>query len=98
MAMMPIAIKNARYKQQFSRCRGHSMQSQELHYSLVIEWDPQDNIYVVTVPELTGCATHGHTYDEAIHQAQDAIASWIDAATQVGVPIPAPRVYAPASA
>ena len=35
------------------------------HYSMLIEWDPDDKIYVVTVPELEGCMTHGHTYEEA---------------------------------
>ena len=28
------------------------------HYSMVIQWDSRDNIYVVTVPELPGCKTH----------------------------------------
>lgn len=63
------------------------------HYSLVIQWDPDDQIYVVTVPELHGCMTHGRTYEEAILQAQDAIESWISAAQEMGFSIPEPQTY-----
>lgn len=72
------------------------MSDEELyqHYSMTIEWDPDDRIYVVRVPELPGCATHGATYEEAVRQGQDAIESWIDAARAWGDPIPAPRVVA----
>lgn len=69
-------------------------QEQYDHYSMVIEWDPEDRIYVVRVPELPGCVTHGKTYEEAVKQGQDAIESWIDAARYWGNPIPAPRVVA----
>ncbi len=48
------------------------------HYSMIIQWDDEDKIYVVTVPELPGCRTHGHTYEEAVQQGQDTIESWID--------------------
>jgi predicted RNase H-like HicB family nuclease len=64
------------------------------HYSLILEWDPRDDIYVVTVPELPGCRTHGSTYEEAVAQAQDAIASWVDAAREDGDPAPPPRTFA----
>ena len=63
------------------------------HYALVIEWDPQDAIYVVSVPELPGCMTHGHTYEEAIRQAEDAIATWVDGALEDGEELPTPRAY-----
>jgi predicted RNase H-like HicB family nuclease len=64
------------------------------HYSMIIEWDPDDKIYVVTVPELEGCMTHGRTYEEAIQQGQDAIESWIMVAEELGWTIPAPKKYA----
>jgi hypothetical protein len=37
-----------------------------LHYSMLLEWDPEDEIYVVTAPELPGCLRHGRTLEEAI--------------------------------
>ena len=61
-------------------------------YSMLIQWDEDDHIYVVTVPELPGCRTHGKTYEEAVRQGQDPIASWIDVSRELGLPIPAPRV------
>lgn len=71
-----------------------SEQEEYQHYSMVIEWDPNDKIYVVRVPELSGCVTHDKTYEEAVRQGQDAIESWIDANRAWGRPIPAPRVAA----
>ena len=61
------------------------------HYSLIIQWDERDNIYVVSVPELPGCMTHGKTYEEALQQGQDAIESWIMVAKELGRPIPPPN-------
>jgi predicted RNase H-like HicB family nuclease len=64
-----------------------------LHYSLVIEWDPRDAIYVVTVPELIGCRTHGETYTEAVTNAQEAIDSWVMVAREDGKALPEPKPY-----
>lgn len=61
-------------------------------YSLVMVWDPDDRIFVVTVPELPGCRTHGDTYEEAAAKAREAIASWVGAARHFGDPLPAPHV------
>ncbi|MBA2284484.1 MAG: type II toxin-antitoxin system HicB family antitoxin [Ktedonobacteraceae bacterium] len=60
------------------------------HYSMLIQWDPRDNIYVVTIPELSGCRTHGDTYEEAIKNALEIIALWIEDAQKAGEPIPQP--------
>lgn len=64
------------------------------HYSMILEWDPGDRIYIVTVPELKGCRTHGATLEEAVRQGRDAIESWIDAMRYWGRPIPPPRHFA----
>ena len=64
----------------------------EMHYSMIIQWDEDDKIFVVTVPELPGCMTHGHTYEEAARQGQDAIESWVMVAREMGRPVPQPRV------
>lgn len=63
------------------------------HYSMIIEWSDEDQVYVVTVPELPGCRTHGATYSEAVEQGQDAIDSWITARQASGRSIPPPRTY-----
>ena len=64
------------------------------HYSMIIQWSDEDNAYLVTVPELPGCVTHGATYEEAVRQGQDAIESWIEANRAWGRPIPAPHTVA----
>ncbi len=63
------------------------------HYSMILEWDPRDNIYVVTMPELPGCQTQGETLEEAVGQGQDALESRIDVARKQGVPTPHPRYF-----
>ena len=63
-------------------------------YSMVIEWSDEDQAYIVTVPELPGCRTHGSTYEDAVRQGQDAIDSWIAARIASGRPIPSPHAFA----
>lgn len=63
------------------------------HYSMVIEWSSEDQAYIMTVPELPGCMTHGETYTQAVQQGQDAIDSWIEASRASGRPIPSPRTF-----
>jgi predicted RNase H-like HicB family nuclease len=63
------------------------------HYSMLLEWDPHDDIYVVTVPELPGCHTHGETLEEAVKNGQEVIEAWIEAMQHWGRPIPPPRYY-----
>ncbi|WP_095198025.1 type II toxin-antitoxin system HicB family antitoxin [Mesorhizobium carmichaelinearum] len=42
------------------------------------------------VPDLPGCMSDGDTPEEAIANVQDAIASWIEAANDLGRAIPKP--------
>ncbi len=51
--------------------------SSKYHYSMIIQWHEPDKVFVVTVPELPGCRTHGRTYEEAVQQGQDAIETWL---------------------
>ncbi len=60
-------------------------------YELVIYWDQADRIFVVEVPELPGCMTHGATRTEAVQYAEEAIALWVQTAKEDGLPIPQPR-------
>ncbi len=63
------------------------------HYSMVIEWSDEDQAYIVTVPELPRCRTHGLTYQEAVSQGEDAIDSWMSARLVSGRSIPSSRVF-----
>lgn len=42
------------------------------------------------VPDLPGCMSDGDTPEQAIANVQDAIAMWIEAAHDLGRPIPRP--------
>jgi predicted RNase H-like HicB family nuclease len=67
---------------------------ESMHYSMNIQWDNDDKIFVATIPELPGCVTHGKTYEEAVQQGKDAIESWLMVAKEFGDPIPQPISYA----
>lgn len=61
------------------------------HYSMNIQWDPEDNIYIVSIPELK-VRTHGETYEDAVKNAQEVIELCLEVATQEGRPLPPPKV------
>jgi predicted RNase H-like HicB family nuclease len=71
---------------------GHD-EHEDGHYSMILEWEPEGGVYVVTVPELPGCRTHGRTYEEAVKHGQEVIELWIDSARDAGDPIPQPRYF-----
>jgi len=60
-------------------------------YELIVYWSAEDDVFVVEVPELPGCMAHGATPGEAVANAQDAIALWIEVAREDGRPIPTPK-------
>jgi len=60
-------------------------------YEITIFWSAEDDAFVVEVPELPGCMTHGSTRLEALTNAEEAITLWLDTAREFGDPIPQPR-------
>ena len=60
-------------------------------YEVIIYWSHEDAAFVAEVPELPGCAAHGHTQEAALASAQEAIRLWIDTAKEFGDPIPEPK-------
>lgn len=60
-------------------------------YELIVFWSPEDDAFVVHVPELPGCMAHGTTPAEAVGQAEQAIDLWIATARELGREIPKPR-------
>ena len=55
---------------------------------MVIERTDEANAYVVSVPELPGCITHGATQTEAVARGDEAIVTWLQTARAWGGPIP----------
>lgn len=60
----------------------------ERTYTIILEWDPEGAMYVVTVPALPGCFTQGHTVDEAIARAKEAIALYLECLIEDGELVP----------
>lgn len=61
-----------------------------MRYPIAIEPGTETTAYGVVVPDLPGCFSAGDTLDEAITNAEEAAAAWIDAALDAGERIPAP--------
>jgi predicted RNase H-like HicB family nuclease len=61
-----------------------------MRYPIVIEPGSNSQAFGVVVPDLPGCFSAGDTLEEAITQAEEAIAGWIDAALDSGMDIPNP--------
>jgi predicted RNase H-like HicB family nuclease len=62
-----------------------------LRYALVIEWSPEDDAFVVSVPDIPGLHAHGSTREEAATMGNDAVALWIAGDRETGVATPPPR-------
>ena len=63
-----------------------------LEYPVIVQpLAPEDGGgFLATVPDLPGCMSDGETPEEALANVRDAIAAWIEAAHDLGRPIPAP--------
>lgn len=59
-------------------------------YSVEFFWSDEDEAFIAVVPDLPGCSAFGETRAEAASEVENAIASWIAAATAAGNPIPKP--------
>ena len=62
-----------------------------IKYELIIYWSDEDQAFVVEVPELPGCMADGETYQAALANAEVVIQEWIDAAREMGRPVPEPK-------
>ena len=63
----------------------------KIKYELILYWSEVDQSFIVEVPELSGCAADGETYQEAVQNAEVVIQQWIETAQELGRPIPNPK-------
>lgn len=68
------------------------MLAEARRYSLLIEWSERDRVYIVGVPELPGCRTHGTTHGEAVAMGEEAVATYLAGPRHFGDPVPPPRL------
>ena len=65
--------------------------SDSYRYEIIIYWSEEDQAFIAEVPELSGCAADGGTYQEALANVQVIIQEWIETAKELGRPIPQPK-------
>ena len=58
-----------------------------MKFRVLIEKD-EDGASVAEVPSLPGCISQGKTRDEAVRNAQEAIAAYLESLKEHGEPIP----------
>jgi len=60
-------------------------------YEIIIYGSDEDEAFIAEVPELPGCAADGATHKQALANAEVVIGEWIEAARELGRPIPVPK-------
>jgi antitoxin HicB len=74
--------------------------SENLHYSIIVQWSNEDQAYLVTLPEwddrVFNPVTHGDTYEEAMKNAHAALEALVASARKHGETLPEPLVFAQA--
>ena len=62
-----------------------------LAYTVLLQPDPDEGGFTVTVPELPGVVTQGETFEEAMAMARDAIVLHVEGLAEDGLDIPTER-------
>jgi len=57
-------------------------------YHVLLEWDPEDEVWVTFVPALNDLSTFGETREEALANTQEAIEGFFEAAAKEGIVVP----------
>jgi predicted RNase H-like HicB family nuclease len=60
-------------------------------YEPIIFWSDEDGAFVADVPELAGCMAHGTSHADALGDAEEAIALWVETARELGRTVPQPK-------
>lgn len=61
-----------------------------MRYPVLIEAGSDERAWGIVVPDLPGCFSAGDSLEEAMANAEEAVASWIDAVLDDGGTIPPP--------
>ncbi len=58
-----------------------------MKFRVLIERD-EDGVFVAEVPSLPGCVSQGATRQEAVRNAEEAIAAYLESLNERGEPVP----------
>ena len=61
------------------------------HFQVLVEWDPEDEVWVTHVPSLNALSTFGDTREEALANTREAIEGYFEAAAKERMVIPSDR-------
>ena len=64
-----------------------------LHYKILLRKE-EDGTYIVIVPSLPGCLTFGHTVEDALEMAKEAIEGFIECMIARGEEVPDSKLLA----
>jgi antitoxin HicB len=62
-------------------------------YTILLQPDPEQGGYWVSVPTLPGCYSQGDSLEEAIAHAREAIRAYLDDLAASGEPLPEEREH-----
>ena len=51
-------------------------------YEVILYWSEDDQAFIAEVPELSGCAADGATYQDALSNAEVIMQEWIETAKE----------------
>lgn len=53
------------------------------HYSMCIDWSPEDEVFTASFPDVPFVRTHGATREEAVERGEEVIVAWLTAMKDV---------------
>ena len=59
-------------------------------YPFVLNYDPEDKVYIAQAIDLKGCHSDGKTPEEAMNHLYEAMEGWIETARKHHIQIPSP--------
>ena len=60
-------------------------------YHINIFFSEEDGGYIADIPDLEYCSAFGRSQEEALAEVQIAKRAWLEAARELGQPVPGPR-------
>jgi len=59
-------------------------------YQFIVEWEPDDRVFVARVTEFPSLAAHGESQEEALHEIHDLVGAVVADLNANGEPVPVP--------
>ena len=60
-------------------------------FKVLLEYDPDDKVWVTYVPALDNISTFGETREAALEMTRELVLGYLEAAEKEGIPVPSER-------